>query len=96
MIRGKHIAVVYDDSGKCVHLAKVKTVSELELLGLNNELHEYHSKQDLEKALLLKRVKLLEEENKSLKSVISHILGYKELTEEEIEEILGVNKNEEE
>lgn len=48
-----------------------------------------------EKEKVANDIKSLQEENNSLKMVISHILGYDELEEDELKRILGVKEDEE-
>ena len=98
----KKYVVQYDDLGKPIEIVEVKEFTKLDELRNFQEkckankvvyeqrVSENTQKLATEKQNLLDRVDLLEKENKCLKSVISHILGYNELGEEEIKEILGV------
>lgn len=87
-MKDKHIAVAYDYEGNCLFVAKVKTVSEQQVNQFVNEVNETYSKRLQEKANLKLTIKSLQQQVKCLKSVLSHILGYSELDEESIKEIL--------
>ena len=98
----KKYVVQYDDLGKPIEIVEVKEFAKLDELknfqekckvnkvAYEQRVSEKEQKLATEKQNLLDRVDLLEKENKCLKSVISHILGYNELGEEEIKEILEV------
>lgn len=47
--KNKHVAIAYDENGKCLLVSKVKLVNDLELNKLFNEQHERESKELKEK-----------------------------------------------
>lgn len=103
----KKCIVKYDDLGKPIELVELKDFTDPKVLSdfkekceLNKK--EYHKRlkekaenERLEKQRVDDEIKSLQNEVLSLKSVISHILGYAELEEEEIKSILGVSEDEE-
>lgn len=102
----KQCIVKYDDLEKPIELLEVKEFIDPQTLNNFKEkcvenkkaylkrLEEKAEKERLEKEEVHKEIQDLYDENKSLKSVILHLLGYKELDENEIKEILGVIEHE--
>ena len=98
----KKVVVKYDELGKPIELVDVKefvdpsSLKDFQLeceknkLAYEQRLNEKAEKELIEKAKLYGEITNLKLEILLLKSVISHILGIAELTEEEINRILGV------
>ena len=98
----KKVVVKYDELGKPIGLIDIKefndpaTLKQFKLecdknrLAYEDRLREKAENELLEKKALTDEINELKNEIASLKSVISHILGTTELTEEQINEILGV------
>ena len=103
----KKLCIVnYDELEKPIGLVEVKEFNDIQVLknfeekcSINKQaykkrLQEKSENERLEKQKLDDEIKSLHTEIKSLKKVISHLLGNKELTEEEIAEIMGVDEHE--
>lgn len=103
----KKCIVKYDEKGKPIELLELKEFTDPSVLRSFKEKCEenklaYIQRQDekdknerLEKAKTESDINQLKDDITSLKSVISHILGYLELNEDEIKSILGVEEDEE-
>lgn len=98
--------VKYDELEKPIELVEVKEFSDIKELTIfrdnclfnkkeyNKRLQEKAENERLEKQKVDNEIKSLQNEIKSLKSVISHLLGNTELTEEQIAKILGEEEHE--
>lgn len=102
----KKCIVKFDDLEKPIELIELKEFSDVKVLEdfkakclvnkqeYKKRLQEKAEKERLEKKRVDDEIKSLHDENKSLKKVISHLLGNKELSEEEIAEIMGEEEHE--
>lgn len=102
----KKCIVKSDDLGKPIEVIELKEFHDPKVLKEYKEkcelnkaeylkrLQEKAENERLEKQRVDNEIKSLHDEIKSLKSVVSHILGYLELEEDEIKEILGVKEDE--
>lgn len=98
----KKCVVKYDELGKPIEVVEIKDFNDPQTLKLFKEKcdankveylkrqEEIRRKAQEEKDLVQLQIKSLGNEISLLKSVISHILGYEELSEVEICQILGV------
>lgn len=103
----KKCVVKYDELGKPIELVEIKEFTDPRVLeefkrtcdtNKSNYLKRLKEKAEIEqkeKEKVANDIKSLQEENNSLKMVISHILGYDELEEDKLKQILGVNEDEE-
>lgn len=103
----KKCIVKYDEKGKPIELLELKEFTDPSVLRSFNEKCEENKlayiqrqaekdkNERFEKAKTESDINQLKDEVASLKSVISHILGYLELNEDEIKSILGVEEDEE-
>lgn len=103
----KKCIVKYDEKGKPIELLELKEFTDPSVLRSFKEKCEENKlayiqrqaekdkNERLEKAKTESDINQLKDEITSLKSVISHILGYLELNEDEIKSILGVEEDEE-
>lgn len=103
----KKCIVKYDEKGKPIELLELKEFTDPSVLRSFKEKCEENKlayiqrqaekdkNERLEKAKTESDINQLKDEVASLKSVISHILGYLELKEDEIKSILGVEEDEE-
>lgn len=102
----KKVLVRYDELGKPIELVELKEFHDPSVLKQFKEncdfnkreylgrLQEKAQNEQLEKQELENRLNALQNEIASLKSVISHILGYEELADEQLYEILGIQPSE--
>ena len=98
--------VKYDELEKPIELVEVKEFTDVKVLddfkekcAVNKQeykkrLAEKQENERKEKQRVDDEIKSLHDENKSLKRVVSHLLGNEELTEEEIAEIMGEEEHE--
>lgn len=103
----KKCIVKYDEKGKPIELLELKEFTDPSVLRSFKEKCEENKlayiqrqaekdkNERLEKAKTESDINQLKDDITSLKSVISHILGYLELNEDEIKSILGVEEDEE-
>ena len=103
----KKCIVKYDDLEKPIEIVELKEFSDSKVLSDFREqclvnkkdylkrLKEKAENELKEKEKVANDIKSLREENESLKKVISHILGYEELEEDELKQVLGVEEHEE-
>lgn len=103
----KKCIVKYDEKGKPIELLELKEFTDPSVLRSFKEKCEENKlayiqrqaekdkNERLEKAKTESDINQLKDDVASLKSVISHILGYLELNEDEIKSILGVEEDEE-
>ena len=103
----KKCIVKYDEKGKPIELLELKEFTDPSVLRSFKEKCEENKlayiqrqaekdkNERLEKAKTESDINQLKDDVTSLKSVISHILGYLELNEDEIKSILGVEEDEE-
>lgn len=96
-MRDKHVAIAFDENGKCYLVSKVKVIDELTLNKLKNEEHERKAKEQAKEQELKEEIKKLNRDIFILKDLVKHLLGYIELEDMSVyEEYLGVNQNESE
>ena len=98
--------VKYDELEKPIELVEVKEFTNVKVLedfkhqcAINKQEHEQRlaEKQEnerKEKQRVDDEIETLQKEKESLKLVISHILGYRELNEKEIKKVLGEEEHE--
>lgn len=98
----KKVLVRYDELGKPIELVELKEFHDPSVLKQFKEqcdsnkreylgrLQEKAQNEQLEKQELENRLNALQNEIASLKSVISHVLGYVELTDDQLAEILNI------
>lgn len=103
----KKCIVKYDEKGKPIELLELKEFTDPSVLKSFKEKCEENKlayiqrqaekdkNERLEKQKTESDINQLKDNITSLKSVISHILGYLELNEDEIKSILGVEEDEE-
>lgn len=104
----KKCVVKYDELEKPIELVELKEFTDPQVLrdfkakcDINKanylkRLQEKEKNERLEKQKTDSEIKSLQFELKCLKSVVSHILGYDELDEQIIKDILGVVEDEQE
>ena len=96
-MRDKHVAIAFDENGKCYLVSQVKVIDELTLNKLKNEEHERKAKEQAKEQELKEEIKKLNRDVFILKDLVKHLLGYIELEDMSVyEEYLGVNQNESE
>lgn len=103
----KKCIIKYDELDKPIEIVELKEFTDTRSLedfkrtcdaNKSNYLKRLKAKVEndqKEKEKVANDIKSLQEENNSLKMVISHILGYDELEEDELKRILGVKEDEE-
>ena len=103
----KKCVVKYDELGKPIEIVEIKEFTDPRVLeefkrtcdtnksNYLKRLKEKAENEQKEKERTAEKIETLQKEKESLKLVLSHILGYKELSEEEIKEVLGVTEDEE-
>ena len=101
----KKCIVKYDDLEKPIELVELKEFSDIKVLEdfkakclINKQEYKQRLREKAENELLEKQkvandINALQNEVLALKSVISHLLGFAELDEEQIKEILGVEEH---
>ena len=99
----KKYIIKYDELGKPIEIVELKEFTDTRSLeefkrtwdanksNYLKRLKEKAENEQKEKEKTAEKIETLQKEKESLKLVISHILGYKELSEEEIKEVLGGN-----
>lgn len=103
----KKCIIRYDELGKPIEIVELKEFTDTRTLAdfksecdtnksnYLKRLKEKAENDQKEKEKTADDIKSLQEENKSLKRAISHILGYDEVDEDELKNILGVTEDEE-
>ena len=103
----KKCIIKYDELGKPIEIVELKEFTDTRSLeefkrtcdtNKSKYLKRLKEKAEIEqkeKERTAEKIETLQKEKESLKLVISHILGYRELNEEEIKEVLGVIEDEE-
>lgn len=103
----KKCIIKYDELGKPIEIVELKEFTDPRSLedfkrtcdanksNYLKRLKEKAENEQKEKEKVNAKIETLQKEKESLKLVVSHILGYKELNEEEIKKVLGVTEDEE-
>ena len=94
-MKNEHVAIATTSDGLCCSISKVKVISQEELNKYKNQKNEYDARVEEDKKKLLDTIAHLQKGLDQLKEVLAHILGIKEISIENIKNILGVVDNEE-
>ena len=104
----KKCIVKYDELGKPIELIELKEFNDPKVLGDFKEqclvnkkdylkrLEDAAKEKEQEKKQLDDRLNKIDENIAKLFKIAKHLLGYEELSEEELQELLGVEEHEEE
>lgn len=94
-MKNEHVAIATTSDGLCCSISKVKVISQEELNKYKNQKNEYDARVEEDKKKLLDTIADLQKRIDQFKEVLEHILGIKEISLEDLKNILGVADNEE-